>query len=131
MPIKPTTRDAITQALREHGPMSVVEIMEATGFGRLQVNSCMTTARRDHPGRYFRITGYRRQVGVKGREIPIYAAGRGRDVPRPVFDRTETQRDYYLRNRARQATRRKATTGIYATPWAGLVPMERRGLQTA
>lgn len=131
MPVAPTTRDAITQALKENGPMSVVEIMEATGFGRLQVNSCMTTARHNHPGRYFRITDYRRQVGVKGREIPVYAAGRGRDAPRPVFEKAESKRDYYLRNRARQATRRKAATGVYATPWAGLLPMERRGLPAA
>lgn len=127
MPVPSTTRDAITAALKEHGPMSVLEIMEVTGFGRLKVNACLNTARHDHPGRYFRIVSYRRNVGVQGREIPVYSASMGRDVPRPVFDKKDTNRNYYLRNRARQAVRRKVNTGkAPANPWAGLIQMQYR-----
>ncbi len=127
MPVPPITRDTITAALVEFGPMSVLEIMEATGFGRQRVNSCLNTARHDHPRTFFKIVDYQRNVGVQGREIPIYAAGPGRDALRPAFKKKESQHAYYLRNRARVAVRRKSNAG-YATPnpWAGLLPMQTR-----
>lgn len=68
MPKPPITRDAITAALKECGPMSVPEIAEHLGMARNRINTCMTTARKNHPGRYFRIVRYRPQVGVSGRE---------------------------------------------------------------
>lgn len=86
MPVKPVTRDAITAALKECGPMSVIELVDHLGWGRNRINACMTTARANHPGKFFRIVRYQLQVGVRGRETPVYAAGRGRDAPRPAFD---------------------------------------------
>ena len=130
MPVPPITRDAITAALKECGPMSVVEICERLNMERSRVNSCLTTARTNHPGKFFRIVRYQPQSGSKGREAPIYAAAPGRDADRPVFDReyvANQRRDYYLRNRARFAVSRKRRRGVVdATPWSGLVPMARR-----
>lgn len=126
MPMPPTTRDAITQALRECGPMSVPEIAEHLGMPRYLVNTAMTTARRNHPGRFFRIVRYRPQVGVSGRETPIYSASYGPDAPRPIFDTAQGQRDYYRRNRMRLAVDRRKRRGVEATWLSGLVPMDRR-----
>lgn len=126
MPMPPTTRDAITQALRECGPMSVEEIAQHTGLRRMNVNTAMTTARRDHPGRYFRIIRYQPNVGVQGRETPIYSASRGPDAPRPAFDKAQSRKDYYQRNRARLAVERGVRRGAQASWVTGLVPLERR-----
>lgn len=110
--------------------MSVPEIAEHLGMARNRINTCMTTARKNHPGRYFRIVRYRPQVGVSGRETPIYSASPGPDAPRPEFGpqhKRERDRNYYQSNRALWAARRKARTGqTTASPWAGLVPMQRR-----
>lgn len=110
--------------------MSVPEIAEHLGMARNKVNATMTTARNNHPGKFFRIVRYRKQVGVQGRETPVYAAGPGPDAPRPDFGevhKRERGRRYYQSNRAVWAARRKARTGqTTANPWAGLVPMQRR-----
>lgn len=130
MPVPPATRDAITAALRECGPMSVPELVEHLGWKRNRVNAAMTTARANHPGKFFRIVRFRKQVGVQGRETPIYAAGPGPDAKRPEFGREHVvarRSNYYRRNRARIAVDRKLRSGAdRASPWSGLVPMARR-----
>lgn len=130
MPVPPITRDAITAALKECGPMTVQELIEYLGWPRNRVDACITTARADHPGKFFRIVRYRKQVGVQGREAAVYAAGPGPDAPRPAFDdvhRREVKQRYYLGNRAIWAAKRKSRTGQgAASPWGGLVPMQRR-----
>lgn len=131
MPNPPITRDAITAALKECGPMSVPEIAEHLGMARNRVNTCMTTARKNHPGRYFRIVRYRPQVGVSGRETPIYSASPGPDAPRPAFDVAQGRRDYYQRNRTRLAVERHRRRGVEATWLSGLVPLDRRTHPTA
>lgn len=130
MPVKPVTRDAITAALKECGPMTVPELVENLGWSRNRVNTAMTTARNNHPGKFFRIVRYQTRHGSKGRETPVYIAGPGPDAPRPEFGaqhKRERDRSYYQSNRALWAARRKARTGqTTASPWAGLVPMQRR-----
>lgn len=130
MPVPPTTRDAITAALRECGPMSVPELVEHLGWKRNRVDACITTARANHPGKFFRIVRYRQQIGIQGREAAIYAAGPGPDAKRPEFDRAHVvarRSNYYRRNRARIAVGRKLRSGVArASPWSGLVPMTSR-----
>ena len=130
MPKPPATRDAITAALKECGPMSVPELVEHLGWTRTRVDACITTARSNHPGKLFRIVRYRKQVGVQGREAAVYAAGPGPDAPRPVFDdahKLEGKRRYYRNNRAMWAASRKRRTGQgAASPWSGLIPIQRR-----
>lgn len=130
MPVKPRTRDAITAALNECGPMSVVEIMEHLGMSRTKVNACLSTARANHPGKFFHIVRYQPQVGVQGRETPIYAAGPGSDAKRPKFSRkhvTARRSNHYRRNRARIAVDRKLRSGAgKASPWSWLLPIATR-----
>lgn len=110
--------------------MTVPELVEYLGLPRNKVNAAMTTARKNHPGKVFRIVRYRKQMGVQGRETPIYAAGPGPDAPRPDFGevhKQERRQRYYLSNRAIWATRRKSRAGQgAASPWSGLLPMARR-----
>lgn len=133
MPVPPTTRDAITAALEECGPMSVPELVEHLGMTRNRVNACLTTARANHPGKFFRIVRYRHQVGVQGRETPIYAAGPGPDTRRPEFGQKHIvarRASYYRSNRARIAVDRQIRYGAHrASPWSGLVPMATRQQQ--
>jgi|GEM_PF-1926201 len=135
MPKPPITRDAITAALKECGPMSVMELVEYLGWSRNRVDACITTARENHPGKFFRIVRYRKQVGIQGREAAVYAAGPGADAKRPTFGaehQLERKRRYYLSNRAQWAARRKARTRQGpASPWDGLVPMARRPSRSA
>ena len=126
MPMPPKTRDAIYQALRECGPMTVPEIAEHLGVPRHIVNTAMTTARRNHPGRYFSIIRYIPQVGRSGRETPVYSARSGPDAPRPDFDSRASRSSYYQRNRARLAAERHARRGKASSWITGLVPLERR-----
>lgn len=110
--------------------MTVPELVEYLGWPRSRVNAAVTTARNNHPGKFFRIVRFRAQVGVQGRETPVYAAGPGPDAKRPDFGevhKQERRHRYYLSNRAIWAARRKTRTGhVPASPWAGLVPMARR-----
>lgn len=129
MPAPPVVRDAITQALLELGPMSAVEIAEATGLPRGKVNASLTNARANHPGKLFRVIRWQLQVGRKGRETPIYAAETGKDARRPAFDeahrKAANQRNYRA-NRARKAAQRKRREGVATSPWSGLVAMQSR-----
>jgi hypothetical protein len=130
MPKPPETRDAITAVLKELGPMTVPELVQHFGWTRTRVNACLTTARNNHPGKFFRIVRYQKQIGVQGRETPVYAASPGADAPRPKFDaeyKQQRRSGYYQRNRARFAVARKRRTGkTEVNPWAGLIPMQRR-----
>jgi len=130
MPTPPITRDAITAALKECGPMTVSELVEHLGWSRNRVDGCITTARENHPGKFFRIVRYRNQTGIQGREAAVYSASQGPDAPRPAFD-AEHQRErkhrYYLSNRAIWAAKRKTRTGQgTSSPWSGLLQMARR-----
>ena len=124
----PTVRDAITETLNSCGPMTTLEIAQLLGWSRYKVHASITRARENHPGKFFRVTGYQRQDAIQGREARVFAAGPGPDASRPPFaNAAERKSRYYLRNRARFALDRKRRAGAAATnPWAGLVLMERR-----
>jgi hypothetical protein len=126
MPVPPTTRDAIIQALRDCGPMTAVEIAQHLGVPRHRVESAIVTARKNWPGRYLRVIRYQQRTGVSGREAAVYSASRGPDAPRPVFDPRQGKRDYYQRNRTRLAVDRQRRRGAQANWLSGLVPLERR-----
>lgn len=127
MPTPPTTRDAITKALTDCGPMTVAELVEHLQWTRTRVDGCISLARANHPGQFFRIVRYRHG---RGREAAVYAAGPGKDAKRPTFDQAHVAArngSYYRRNRARLAVARKLRAGApMASPWSGLIPPARR-----
>ncbi len=124
----PTVRNAITETLNSCGPMTTLEIAQFLGLSRSKVHTSITTARENHPGKFFRVTGYQRQDAIQGREARIFVAEPGPDARRPSFtDQSELKSRYYFRHRARYAIDRKRRAGVATvSPWAGLVAMERR-----
>lgn len=131
MSVKPTSRDAVTAALREHGPMNAADIADFLGWPQIRVNATLNTARRDHPGKFFRIVRTVMRQGSSGRDAPVYSASPGPDAPRPTlgadYDKQRSQR-YYLQNRARILCRVRASRqgAQQASPWQGLVPVQSR-----
>lgn len=102
MPQPAYTRTAILQALLEHGNMSAAEITEVLQLPRTTIHGSLAGARKKYGTWFFRITGWRRQQGQGGREIPIYGPGPGTDAPRPDLGakaRRETQQRYADRHR--------------------------------
>lgn len=103
MPCVPITRNAIFKLLETEGPMTAAEITEALNFTRKRVDASIVEARKKYGTQFFRITGYRRQVGVQGREAPIYGVGPKEDVPKPKMDthrdRKKIQERYREKNR--------------------------------
>ena len=114
--------------------MTAVEVAEYLGWTRNRANGCIVHTRKSHPGKFFKVVEYRCQVVRQGRDVQVYAAGRGQDVERPPFDRAHTLqrgRDYYKRNRARYAAARQRRAGVQSTTWlSGLLPMARRAAKT-
>lgn len=92
MPCVPITRNAIFKLLQEQGPMTAAEIAEALEFTRKRVDASIIEARAKYSTQFFRITGYVRQVGVQGREAPIYGVGPKPDVKRPPMNTSEDKR---------------------------------------
>lgn len=125
---RPTVRGAITETLNSYGPMTTLEVAQLLGWSRYKVHASITGARKNYPGKFFRVTGYQRQDAVQGREARVFAAGSGPDISRPSFnDDAELRSRYYLRNRAKWAIARKRRTGVTTvSPWVGLVAMGRR-----
>lgn len=135
MSVKPTSRDAVTAVLREHGPMNSADIADVLGWTQSRVNSTLSTARRDHPGKFFRVIRTVMRQGSQGRDAPVYSASPGPDAPRPpmnaAYHQKRNQR-YYQQNRARILCRIRASRqGVQAaSPWQGLVLVQSRAIYT-
>lgn len=129
MPQKPVVRNAVTEALLEMGPMTAVEIAAHLGWPRNRVETTISMARTNYPGKFFRVVKYELQVGRQGRETAVYAAGPGEDVPRPLFGKAHyrlVSQRYHQRNRALRAAQRRARNQKSSTsPWAALLPGKR------
>lgn len=96
-------RDAITALLLRDGPMKAAEIAEALDVPRKKVDATLIYTRSKYGSQFFRIESYARQVGVKGREAPVYEIGPEPDAPRPKMnskrDRKQIQQRYRDKNR--------------------------------
>lgn len=103
MPIKPITRKIIENAIREHGPMKTLDIMDVTGLTRAQVNGAISYARKTYPGQVFHIFRWARQDECKGGEMaPVYGLGPKKDAKKPPrWTRTELNRRWVERHPVR------------------------------
>lgn len=86
-------RDAISALLERDGPLTAAEITHQLGLDRTKVDSSIIHARQKYGTQFFRIAAYQRQVGVGGREAPMYGIGPEPDARRPRMD---TKRDKQL-----------------------------------
>lgn len=113
---KSPIRDAITEAIERDGPMTGAELADTLNVPRKQIDSSLAHARYEYGTKFFRISGYARQVGIGGREAPIYAIGPEPDEPRPKMnskrDRKKIQERYRDKNRAVIRARDRKRKGI-------------------
>lgn len=134
-PYKTKERQALLAFFREHGPASAAELEDALGRA---ARDRLGRTRARHPGKFFRIVSYRRQVNVQGREIPIYAAQEGPDRARPRSQtgtaqteerRAAQKRAYYHRHKASVAARR-STKPAEQNPWMQLAHKDVRPIMS-
>jgi predicted ArsR family transcriptional regulator len=113
---------AIISALETVGPMSRWELTEYTGRSATGVVEPLQVLR----GRNIvHIAKYRRQNGVQGRSIPLYALGNKPDAIEPPREtRAKVMARYNKKHSATIALRKRlqkaAAEGVVATPWMGL-----------
>lgn len=125
MPQPAYTRTAILQAIREHGPLTAVELAAALELSRTAINGALTEARAKYGTQFFRITAWRRYTGRGSNWVPVYGLGPGEDEPKPVLTKEQhNERQVRYRERMRdvirirdRARRGKQPTG----PWAQLL----------
>lgn len=129
----PPVRGAVIAILLEHGPMTMLEITEAIGWKHSRVHSAISNARILHPGQFFRISSYRKHP-ERGKDIAVFAAGPGKDKPRPVLSqdqkksrRRAVQNRYNRKNRTiidtKARIKRAKSNGVAVStnPWLRLM----------
>ncbi|MEK6418437.1 MAG: hypothetical protein V4801_02455 [Burkholderia gladioli] len=117
MPTKPTTRNAIKAAIREHGPMTVQELAEELEKSIKTVGSCIASSRAGKK-KHFYVISWRPQVGISGKPAGVYSLGNRADAPKPITDRKATCARYYKQNKARIKLKRG---GRAITPFTSLI----------
>lgn len=127
-----STRNAIIELIREHGPLSAAEITDLLKMNRVTVSSCIGAAREKYGTKFFRIADYGRQQGKGGREIPIYGLGPRSDVRPPQLGdqaRKESQKRYVDKMRAtiNAKNRLRRNKGVPINPFQQLIPKSLRG----
>ena len=96
-------RDRIVELLTREGRLTAAEIADHLELPRASVDKALSYARRQYGSEVFRIAGYRRQVGNKGRAAALFAAGPGKDAPRPRLDTKPARRVLAKRFREKHA----------------------------
>lgn len=127
-------RDAVVNALKTHGPMTLHEITEVLlDFDFITVSRVISANRAKWPGAFFRVSGYKPAVEVGSKckhQLRVYAAMPGKDAPPPEIDRVENRRRTLERYKQNHAARVKISKAKYAAkirvakrefnPWQGL-----------
>lgn len=92
-------RDLLLAWLESDGPMTAAELEAVTRVPRKKISACINYTRSTYGTKYFRIASYMRQVGVGGREAPIYGVGPMRDAPRPRMNTAADKKAIQQRHR--------------------------------
>lgn len=130
----PPIRNAVLACLREHGPMTMLDIAEALQWPLARVHSAICGARNRYPGQLVHISGYRKHP-ERGKDVSVFAAGPGEDKPRPVLTnqqkqarRRVVQARYNRKNRtiidtkARIKRAKAKGVTVVSNPWLNLMP---------
>ena len=136
MPYEPINRSRIVAALQECGPMTRHELAEHLGWPVPKVGTTISSTRWLKPRQVLRIVSYRHIVGRHARDVAVFAAQAGPDVPKPRADpalrRKQSQARYRDKNRAaiQAAARLKRASDagreVVVNPWLGLAPTNLR-----
>lgn len=118
-------RDAITEAIERDGPMTGAELAQVLNVPRKKIDSSLIHTRHKYGTQFFRISGYVRQVGIGGREAPIYAIGPEPDEPRPKMnskrDRKKIQQRYRDKNKLVIRARNRKRKGTTSNPFLDIL----------
>ena len=107
-----TTADRILQMLRDGGRASVSLLARRLELDVRTVDSAMRRLRKKK-GKVH-VVGWERRIGEKGgREGAVYAAGPGRDVPRPDFSNSQLEAE---RRRAEKRRVQAVLKGVKTKP---------------
>lgn len=115
----PTTRLAVFELLREHGPLHVAAIAEMLQMDQRTVQSAVRIA---HERKLLHISGWKRSFGTGGRWGAIYSLGHGQDRKPPEGDMHRQANERY-REKYREVLRRRmsARRGKPVDPWIALL----------
>lgn len=120
--------------------MTAKELAEYLGWGSRKVTTTIGSTRWLQPGLVFRIVRYVPVTGRRGRDLAVYAAEAGPDVPKPTVNaekrRKQTEARYRrnhraiinARNQASAAAKRGTTT---INPWAQLAAPQLRAFMSS
>lgn len=104
-----TIADRVLDLLFCGGPATRAKLCELTGESALSVGKALRLLMRKGRRRVH-ICGWKRRVGQRGREAPVYAAGGDADAPRPDF--SQASREHYVRRLQKaKVERRMAAVG--------------------
>jgi hypothetical protein len=130
----PPVRNAVLACLREHGPMTMMEVAETLQWPVERVHSAISGARKRYPGQLVHIVAYRKHP-ERGKDVSVFKAGPGEDKPRPVLTKQQkaarrrvTQTKYNRKNRTlidtRARIKRAKAKGVevVSNPWLHLMP---------
>lgn len=139
MAFQPINRSQVVAALKSVGPMTIEEIAEHLGWERIKASTTIGSTRWLLPKQVFRIVGYVQVTGRRCRDLAVYAAEAGADMPKPAVNaakrRKQTEARYRqkhraiinARNRASTASKRGAAT---INPWMQLAPPQLRAFMS-
>lgn len=131
--------DAVLAALNECGPMHIRALAEHLEWPVEKAHRTVSNARRNKPGQRIRVVGYERVQEGKGKDLSIYAAQAGEDVPRTPGKakrrRLQTQARYRDKHRAvinarHRVRRQEKGQPLVPNVWAQLAPKEIRHAMT-
>lgn len=140
MKFQPINRSQVVAALQSAGPMTVVELAEYLGWKSEKVTTTIASTRWLLPGLVFRIVRFVPVTGRRSRDLAVYAAEAGADVPKPTVNadkrRKQTEERYRrnhraiinARNQASAAAKRGTTT---INPWAQLAAPQLRAFMSS
>lgn len=130
----PPVRNAVLACLREHGPMTMLDIAEALQWPLARVHSAICGARKRYPGQLLHVSGYRKHP-ERGKDLSVFTAGPGADKTRPALSqqqkqarRRATQTRYNRKNRtlidtkARIKRAKAKGVEVVSNPWLNLMP---------
>lgn len=119
MPSPPVTRNAILALLKEQGPLHAAAIAEHLGKS---VRTVRNAIRLMHKLRLIHISGWHRNLGVRGDWAAIYAQGNGPDRKPPQVDAHKQANERY-REKYREVLRRRmsARRGKPVNPWLAIL----------
>ena len=114
-----TTRILVFQILREHGPLPISQIAKLLD---MNINTVASSVHIAHARGLVHISGWSRNIGLRGKFGGIYSLGRGHDKKPPQID-AQREADQRYREKYKEVIRRRdnARRGRPVDPWLAIL----------